>query len=481
MLRQSLLIPAILLAGCTVGPDYRRPMNPAASANWVEPADTGAVHPLWWQTFDDPALTALITRALLNGPDMAEATARLREARANRDAAAGGTLPTLTAKGSATENRLSENGQIPIGAIPGFSRDMSLFDAGFDASWEIDLWGRDRRRVEGASARAQAAAASRSDVMVMLAAEVARNYVDLRAAQADARALTGIAEADAALSRLIRLRFAAGEASRLDAESAESAARASAAAIPDARAMAAAAAYRIAALVGAPPEEVAPDLIAQPAPQPRSPATILVGVRSDLLRRRSDILRAERELAAATADIGVAKADLFPRFSLFGSIGQQARRIGDLGDGGSTRFQVGPSFSWPIFAAGTIRAQVRASSARADAAAARYEKAVLGALSDSETAINRFLNARSAQGDADTALAAQDAAHALAVRRTERGEDDRLALMRATHSRLAIERLAIGARRAEALAAVALFKALGGWWMEGPVAVPPLAPVRADR
>jgi NodT family efflux transporter outer membrane factor (OMF) lipoprotein len=465
-MRRLSLFALVILAGCTVGPDYKRPAAPGSVAGWTEPADAGAVDPVWWRQFGDAQLTALIERALASAPDVREAEARLREARANRDAAAGGALPTLTAKGSVTENRLSNNGQIPLGQIPfpGFSRDLSLFDLGFDASWEIDLWGRQTRKIEGASARADAAEAGRRDAMVALSAEIARNYVDLRAAQADAGSLAAIAEADAELARLTRLRFDAGEASRLDLDSADSSARASAAAVPDARASAAAAAYRIAALVGAPPEEVAPSLLASAAPLPASPDSILVGVRSDLLERRPDIRRAERELAAATADIGVAKADLFPRFSLLGSIGQQARNAGDLADGGSNRFQIGPSFSWPIFAGGTIRAQIRAADARADGAAARYEKAVLGALSDSEAAINRFLHTRAAGTDATAALTAQQSAFRLADQRAARGEDDRLTLLRATKTRLASERAATAASRAKAQAAVALFKALGGGW-----------------
>lgn len=461
-----LLMP-LLLAGCTVGPDYRRTAAPGASTTgWTEPADTGAVDPRWWRQFDDAELTALIERAAKSAPDLREAEARLREARASRDAATGGALPSLTAKGSVTQNRLSNNGQIPLGQIPfpGFSRDLSLFDLGFDASWEVDLWGRQTRKVEGADARADAAEAGRRDAMVALFAEIARNYVDLRAAQSDAASLAAIADADADLARLTRLRFDAGEASALDRDTADSAARASAAAVPDARAAAAAAAYRIAALVGAAPEEIAPALLAAPAPLPASPDTILVGVRSDLLERRPDVRRAERELAAATADIGVAKADLFPRISLLGSIGQQARHAGDLADGGSTRFQIGPSFSWPIFAGGTIRANIRAADARADAAAARYEKAVLGALSDSEAAINRFLNARAAGTDAAAALTAQQAAFRLADQRAASGEDDRLALLRAARARLAAERAATDAARTKAQAAVALFKALGGGW-----------------
>jgi NodT family efflux transporter outer membrane factor (OMF) lipoprotein len=457
-----LLLAASALAGCTVGPDYVKP-NVQAAAEWSEPGSVGQVDLVWWERFGDPQLTALVERAVAGSPDLAQAEARLAEARANRDVTAGGRLPSVTAKGSATQNVLSENGQLPVGKIPGIRRDFSLFDAGFDASWEIDLWGRRTRQLQGAEARVDAALYAKRDVMLTLIAEVARSYLDLRGAQADLASVEGLAAADGELARLIGLRFQAGEASRLDFDRAESAARTSAAAVPEARARVAGIAYRIAALVGAPPEQVAPGLMAA-QPIPASPDEILAGVRSELLERRPDVRRAERELAAATADIGVATADLFPRFSLFGGIGQQAQHLGDLFSLDSTRLQIGPSFSWPIFSGGTIRAQIRGADARAQAAAARYEATVIGALSDSEAAINRFLNACTALADAEAARERESLAYRLAQQRQTSGEDDRLTLTRARQALLAAERRRDQAASAKAQAAVALFKALGGGW-----------------
>jgi NodT family efflux transporter outer membrane factor (OMF) lipoprotein len=465
MPRLPFLALLILSAGCTVGPDYRRP-PPSVQPQWVEAATPGAVDNAWWRQFGDDRLTALIQRAMASSPQLAEARARISEARANRDAAAGGRLPNLAAGGSATENQLSENGQIPVARVPGFDRNFSLFDMGFDASWEIDLWGRRSRQVEGAAARTEAAIAGEQDVLVSLQAEIARTYFDLRAAQArldNARATAG---ADATLAALTRQRFDAGEASRREAELAEAAARNSASAVPAQEAAAAAALYRIGVLVGQRPEEIGPQF-RSPAPLPIGPQSILTGIRSDLLMRRPDVRRAERELAAATADVGVATADLFPRFSLLGSIGQQARNTGDLDSGGSTRFQIGPSFSWPIFSGGTVRARMRAAGARSDAAAARYEQAVLGALADSETAINHFLGTRSAAADAHAALERERAAFTLAEQRMRSGEDDRLALERARKTLLLSQERDLAARLALNDAAVALFKSLGGGWQAG--------------
>lgn len=452
----------LLLAACTVGPNYSAP-KPKAAAEWVEPASPGAVELAWWDRFGDAQLSALVQRAVANAPDLREAEARIAEARAGRDAAVGGTLPTVSAKGSAAENVLSKNGQIPIGNIPAFTREFPLYDLGFDASWEIDLWGRHRRQVEAAGARIEALTYARRDVMLALVAEVVRAYLDLRSAQADRHTAQAFAASDAELARLTRLRFDGGEATRIELENADTAARTSAAAVPDSDARANAAAYRIAALLGAPPEDVVPGLKAE-APLPASPDVILAGLRSELLERRPDVRRAERELAAATADIGVATADLFPRFSLFGSIGQQARDPLDLFSSNSTRLQIGPSFSWPIFSGGAIRAQIRGADARAEAAAARYEKAVTTALADSEGAINRFLNARTTASESTAALDRARASFALAEQRQQSGEDDRLALERARQSLLAATRRADQASAAKATAAAALFKSLGGGW-----------------
>jgi len=462
-MRQPLSILLVgMVTACATGPGYQRP-RVAVGADWVEKGELGTVDRDWWMQFSDPLLTRLITMATAQSPDVRIAEARLAEARALRDAAAGGRLPHVEAKGSATRNALSENGQLPIGAIPGFSRQFNLFDVGFDASWEIDFWGRRARSVEGAQARAEAALEAKRDVMVTLAAEIARAYLDVRAGQAEQRASDEVADVQGMVARLASLRSGAGEVPRAEVERAAAAARDSAAAASEARSRVAAAAYRLAALVGVSPDQLVPELL-EAGEIPSSPDRILVGVRSELLERRPDVRRAERELAAATADIGVAQAELFPRFTLFGSLGQQARNVGDLGSTGSTRFQLGPSFSWPIFARGTIRAQVRAADARAQAAAARYEKAVFGALADSESAINRFLHAREAAEATAIALEREQAAFALVEGRVAGGEDDQLALTRARLALIAAQRRYDATVAAKGLAAIALFKALGGGW-----------------
>lgn len=460
----SLLLLGAVAACTTVGPDYAVPDTQAAISNeWLEPASVGPVESAWWSRFDDPVLTSLVERLLANSPDIAEASARLRQARANRDAVIGRALPEVELQGSATENRLSENGQLPVSEIPGFQAEFSLFDIGFDAGWELDFWGRQARSREAAEARLGSAAEARRDMIVQLTGELVRAYVDMRQAQSETRTAVAAFDAAAELERLTRLRYDAGESSRIEASDATSAARTRREAILRSEAAARSAAYRVATILGEAPETVVPQLTVD-APIPAAPDSVLVGLRSDLIARRPDVRQAERELAAEVADIGVATADLYPRFSLLGGLGLQSRSLGDLPDSESLRFSIGPSFSWPIFSWGRIRAQIRGAEAEADAAAAKFDKAVAQALSETEDAIQSFQAAgRRLQAAREAANAAQTA-FTLSERRYRAGEDDKLALERERLQFLESVQLVARAEAARATAAAMLYKALGGAW-----------------
>lgn len=457
------------LAACTVGPDYERPAVAGADAGWVSEAGAGVVDGAVdlepWRAVGDPLLVELVERAALANLDVAQAEARLREARAGRDAAAGRRLPEASATASGTRQRLSENGQLPVANIPGFDREFSLFDAGFDASWEIDLWGGARRAVEAAGYRVELAQAQQRETQLRVVAEVVRSYAELRGAQAEAATLRADAQAQRRIATLVRQRYETGEAARFDDARADAQARAAEAALPGAEARIRAAAYALALLTAQPPEAMA-DRLLTPAPVPRPPELAVAGLRSDMLRRRPDVAMAEARLAAATADVGVETANLFPRLSLIGSIGQQARSTGDLDSSGSTRFQFGPSLHWPIFSGGRIRAQIRAADARKDGAAAAYEQAVLGALSDSETALNRYAATVSAARELRIARDRAATALDLARQRHDAGEDDAIALMDATIRYTAAARAADSADVAAFEAHAALVKTLGGGWSQ---------------
>lgn len=454
-------LPMLALLGCTVGPDYARPKPPGEEAAWLGQANGAPFDPSPWRSLGDPVLTALIDKALAANLDIAEAEGRLREARAMHEATVGRALPSVDASGSAQRQQVSENGQLPAANIPNFDRNYPLFDLGFDASWEIDLWGGTRRAIEASNRQVEAAGARASDVRLQIVAEVVRSYAMLRASQLSLASARDDAAAQAQIAGLVRQRYRAGEAARFDDSRADAQARTTAAALPGLDADIDAAAYSLALLTGQPPEALVPSLL-HPAALPLPPENVAVGLRADVLRRRPDIRAAEADLAAATADIGVETANLFPRFSLTGSLGTQARKTGDLFASGSTRFQVGPSFSWPIFDAGRIRAQIRAADARADQAGARYTKAVLTALSDSETAINRYAATLATVRERDAARAGSATSLDLARQRYRAGEDDLLSLLDAQSTYSGADRAAVQARQQALEAYAALVKALGG-------------------
>jgi NodT family efflux transporter outer membrane factor (OMF) lipoprotein len=416
-----------------------------------------------WRSLGDPLLTELIEAAVAHNLDLREAQANLGAARAQRDAAAGHKLPELTAAGSAGEQQISANGELPVNHIPQFERRFSLYDVGFDASWEIDLWGGTRRSVEAAKRRTEAAAARQHDTLLRVVAEVVRTYAELRGNQASLAATRKDADAQSGIAQLVRQRFAAGEASNLEDARAQAQAHNAAAAVAGIDASVHATANELAVLTGRAPESLA-GLAASDAAIPLPPASIAMGLRSDILKRRPDIRAAEADLAAATNDVGVETANLFPKVSLVGSLGQQAQHPGDLGQGASTYFNIGPSLQWPLFSGGSIRAQIRAADARADAAAARYEKAVLGALADSETAANRYAAARTTLDERAAARAHSAEALEMTRQRFQKGDDDRVSVLEAESAYATADRAWVSAAQESLEDYAGLVKTLGGGW-----------------
>src|SRR5690606_14331325 len=257
--RMFVILGMLILPGCTVGPDYSPP-ELEVSETWIGAISPGAVDATWWRAFDDPLLSDLVTRAIAGNKDLAEAEARLREARALRDAVRGRALPQAGVAAVATENRLSENGQLPVGKVPGLGRELSIFDGGFDASWEVDLWGATRRAIESAEEAQRGA-------MIQVIAEVVRAYIDLRTAQALGANAAADAAAQENIARLIAERLRAGLASRADLTRAKTLAHTTAASVPQFRAAGDAAGFRLALLIGGPPETLY-ERLRVPAPLP---------------------------------------------------------------------------------------------------------------------------------------------------------------------------------------------------------------------
>jgi NodT family efflux transporter outer membrane factor (OMF) lipoprotein len=463
---------ALLLAGCTTfGPDYREPQM-AVPAYYMEPAANGKFQlDHWWRGFGDAQLTTLVEQALEQNLDIEMAAARIREARAQEGVAGSGASPQLAAEASATRQRISENA---IPAPPGSGQQGGAFGlpgsefttwrAGFDASWELDLFGRNRREREAASARTGAAVWNRRDAEVTVAAEVAGAYFRLRTLQ------QRIATAEAELARqqrleqLIDAQVRGGLVTGQDLEQQRSERSAAAAEIPALQAQAKSEIHALGVLTGSPPEALAPTLAGSLALP--SPPTIPAGLPSDLLRRRPDIRAAERDLAAATADIGVAVADLYPRISLTAAPALVSTALGSLLSWGSRSFSAGAALDWPIFDGGRRRANIEVRNARQEQATITYRKAILTALKDVEDALGRIEGDRRQLTQLE--LAHSNAARAEEIARTrQRGGLVTLAdVLAARQRRLSLEEQLTETRGALARDTVGLVKALGGGWQE---------------
>jgi len=449
-----------LLAGCKVGEDYRAP-EPAPPAAWsesepvVSPAEPVEA---WWSTFQDPALDALVTAALAQNLDLALARARVLEARAVRDAAAGGDDPRLDASAGYARSRRSENEGPSFGA-----RENDLFRVGFDARWELDVAGRVSRQVEAAQAGVDAAVESRRDAAVTLLSELARTYVELRGAQRE----LAVARANLASQKdtleLTRGRFQAGMASDLDVARAEAQVATTASALPALDAAQRVSLHRIGVLLGRDGNGLGRELLA-PAPVPLAPAVIAAGLPADLLRRRADVRRAERELARECALTNAARGELYPKLSLAASWGQRTTDGFELLDAGSNAWSIGPSLVLPIFEAGVLKANVRAQEARQEQALVRWQKTVLTAQAEVEDAVVNLARERERNASLASALAAQDRAVKLANDLFSKGLVDFFQVLDAQRARFQIESdLAKSSTRAVSNA-VALYKALGGGW-----------------
>lgn len=471
MKRTALL--CLLLAGCTVGPDYREPQM-AVPAAFSEPLANGQVRlDRWWQAFNDPQLTALIEKALRQNLDIELAAARVREARAQERIADAGASPEVAAQGSVTHQRISENAiPVPPGSgagggsgsigLPG--TEFTSWRAGFDASWEIDLFGRNKREREAAAARTGAAIWNRQDAEVIVAAEIASSYLRLRTLQAT------IANAEAEVIRLQRFeqlvaaRTRGGLVTGQDLEQQRSERAAAAAVIPELQAEVRAQIHALGVLVGATPDALAAQLT-RPTTLPTTPA-IPAGLPSDLLRRRPDIRAAERNLAAATADIGVATADLYPRFSLTAAPALVSTALGSLLEWGSRSFSAGAAIDWPIFDGGRRRANVEVRNARQEQALIAYRKAVLTALQDVEDALARVDGDRRQIARLDEALGTARRAEDIARTRYRGGIVTLSDVLQAEARRIRLAEQLIDTQGAAARDTVALAKALGGGWQE---------------
>lgn len=470
----------LVVAGCTVGPDYQKPsivVPPRFAEGGAPPAATDADLAFWWSGFGDQELNKLVARAIAQNLDVETAGSRIREARAREIVAGAAALPQIDAQGSASRQRISENAiPIPPGAggsnggsasagafgLPG--SEFSTFRTGFDASWEIDLFGRGRRSVEAAVARTGTAVWNRRDVQVSVAAEVAKAYLSLRTAQQKIASAMAEVDRQRRSLRLVGARVRGGLVTGQDLVQQQSELAAAQSAIPPLRAQAEQEIHALGVLTGDAPEVLIAEL-SPIAALPSSP-TVPPGLPSDLLRRRPDIRTAEQNLHAATADIGVATADLYPRFSLSAVPALVSTTLAKLLEWGSRSYTASASIDWPIFNGGRTRANIAVANAQQEQALIAYRKAVLTALQDVEDALGNIDNDRRQIVSLDGAEGRARRAEDIARTRYRGGLVTYSDVLQARASRISLEGQLIQARGTLGRDTVALFKALGGGWPE---------------
>jgi NodT family efflux transporter outer membrane factor (OMF) lipoprotein len=464
-----LILLTIVAGGCAVGPNYQSPAV-SAPTQWSEPlagGETNAPASLtaWWRNFNDPELGSLIDRAVRSNVDLRIAQARVREARAQYGIAVGNLLPTVDASGSYARTETSHHqpvlGSIPVPAYVPFDNDV--YQAGFDASWEIDVFGGKRRAAESARAEVAASEFGRRSTLVTLLGDVARNYIDARGYQGRLAIANENIESQSRALAITHDRFAKGLTSDLDVQQASTLLATTKAEVPLLQTALQISIHRLGVLLGQQPGTLVAELTGT-MPIPAAPPQVPVGLPSQLLLRRPDVQQAERQLAAATASIGVAKADLFPKFYLTGVAGFESVSASDWFTAGSRFWSAGPTVQWRIFDAGRIRANIKVQNARQEQALAAYEQTTLTAFEDVENGLVAYANEQIRRQSLEDAVASSRKSLDLANKLYASGLTDFLHVLDAERSLYQAQDALVQSDRTVSTDVVALYKSLGGGW-----------------
>jgi NodT family efflux transporter outer membrane factor (OMF) lipoprotein len=472
---------ALVLASCSVGPSYRTP-KPNVPDRFVASAEArpgsaggAAVSPAvadlanWWKSLDDPELDSLVDRAVKNNLDIEVALVRLQQARTYEAEVVGHALPEVDATAAEGRGTGSDMGRgratqplVSATNTNGVQHINTL--AGFDAVWELDIFGGYRRAFQAARYSAQAAAQARYGVITAVISDVVRGYIDLRGAQLQLGILHQASDVLRRSLDIVRQRYERGITNELDVQLATRELDTIIAEIAPAEAEVKAAQYTLAVLLGVYPESIVEELAAA-GMIPTMPGSVAAGAPLDLLKRRPDIQQAERQLAANTARIGVATAQLFPQVALVGSLGaQQGQNPGSSQKVGQHLWSFGPGAVWPVLDFGTIDAQVDIADLEARASLANYRQSILAAVREVDGAIDSFSAQQSRVQNLHGALAAGQRAVDLATARYNRGLTDYLNVVDAERQFYEIEQQDVTAQTAAGEQFVQLYRALGGGW-----------------
>lgn len=471
----------LLLAGCAVGPDYKppRPQTPgsfrALSSQETSKPLAAAPNPLWWRSFNDPQLNSLIDRAISGNLSLQQAVLRIAGARQQLAQARGGLFPALNGSAKVTRQQLGLKGLLKsngvydrvdddiAGQLDGLNHSVTLYQGSFDASWELDIWGKVRRQMEAADAQQQAAVAQRDDVLISVEAEVARAYLQLRGAQAVLATLQTQIKVAQETWELTQSQQQNGLAPATNVENARAQLASLNAQLPQYEAQARQAMNGLAVLLGKTPGALDSELMTAKA-LPALPGLVPVGIPATLARRRPDIRQAEATLHAQTANIGVSVASLFPDLSLTGQLGVRNTDASYLDDWSSHFFSIGPSLSIPIFQGGRLVSSVKLARAQQASAALDYRQTVLTALQDVENALVSYRADQQQVTALDETTGALQRTFDLASDSYRQGLTTFLDVLDAQRQLAQAKAQSVQARTQSALDLVALYKALGGGW-----------------
>jgi len=443
-----ILLLLLLLTGCTVGPDYQLPQLNSGSGWTIE---TEEYHQLnlteWWKQFNDPVLNQLVERAMYQNLDIRQAIARVEEARVLYAFTSGEEYPIVTASGSVTRRRQS-----------------AIYDIGFDATWEIDIFGGTRRAIEAAEAKLSETYELRRDIQISIIAEVVRRYLEMRNAQRELLIRQQLVNVAQQTYNLVVHQLKGGEVAEAQTLLAEADLKSLHAQIPSVKSKIQIASLSLGVLLADLPESLL--VLTEQKTQPLELTAVPVGMRADLLRRRPDIRAAERKLAASTAEIGSTTAELFPKLILNGAGGFEALNSGNLLEASSQTWFIAPIISWRIFEGGRIRAQIEAQEAVTQQLALAYEKTVLTALSEAEQALNRYHFGLESLDRQKETVGAAELNFQYAQSRYNQGDISLFELLDAQRTVFTAKTTYISLHRQTATDLVALYKALGGGWQE---------------
>jgi NodT family efflux transporter outer membrane factor (OMF) lipoprotein len=487
----AIALATAVFAGCTMGPNFTRPETtpppawPAVTSPQAEVPSKAVARPydgrLWWSVFKDPILDALVDEAVRQNLDLQTAALRIEEARAQRGTAVAAGRPSISGNGIGGRQRSSENGL--ISSLSGASSQQGssggagsastapspysdLFQVGFDATWELDLWGKARRGVEAADANIVSAEQARGDATVSLTAEVARTYLSLRGAQRQrAIVLADIAD-QRALFKLADSRSRNGFSAQADAVQQQAQLSNAEAQLAPIDQNVAQAMNRLALLLALPPGALVERLGPPPQGDVALPPEVPVGLPGDLLRRRPDILRSEADLHAATARVGEAKAQLFPSITLGGVAGLQSVHASSLTDWASRFWLGGAQVSIPIFEGGKLKAQIRTADAQLKEAALNWRSTVLSAYHDADNALVAYADEQRHASALARALADARRSDALMRSRYRNGFVSMIEVLDAQRTVHQAEQQSLQSNVTASTDLVALYKALGGDWTD---------------